>query len=159
MLAIEIADKQTRLPIDRKWFRALTRHVLQAEGVAAARLSLAFVEDAAIHQLNRQYLGHDFATDVITFPLSDSPALLQGELVISTEYALAAARKYRRPAHVEAGLYLVHGVLHLCGYNDLEEEEASAMRRRQNELLRAFLRRPAGGRYVERTGRISTRSN
>ncbi|MDE2506052.1 MAG: rRNA maturation RNase YbeY [Planctomycetota bacterium] len=112
------------------------RRALAAEGVAEASLSVRIVDDAAIHALNRRWLDHDEATDVITFPLSEpGEARLAGEIVISAETAARVARERGiEPAH-ELALYLAHGVLHLLGQDDLCTDSSRAMRRRESELL------------------------
>lgn len=155
MIAIEIADNQTTFPLDRSWYRALARTVCRAESVTEGRLSLVFVDNQTIHELNRTYLSHDYPTDVITFPLSEPGSALTGEIVLSTEYAAAQAVEYGWPAHVEAGLYVAHGILHLCGYDDHDEADAAVMKERQELLLKQFLDRPAAKKYAGQHGGAS----
>ena len=90
------------------------------EGVEPASISIALVDDATIHAINRKHLGHDWPTDVISFLLSE-PARpeLAGELVVSAEMAAAHGAASRRSTRwTELSLYVVHGLLHLCGYDD-----------------------------------------
>jgi probable rRNA maturation factor len=118
----------------------LVRDVLLAENRADASVSIALVDNDTIHRLNRLHLGHDWPTDVITFPLSDpEDPVLSGELVVSAEMAVARAREMGCEARRELALYLVHGLLHLCGYDHSNEAEAAAMNRRQLELLDAAI--------------------
>ncbi len=166
--SIAVANRQRLLPIDRRRLIRLARSVLAREEVAQADISVAIVDDPQIHAINRQFLNHDFPTDVISFLLDeDSAALptagktatssgakprrskaspraerrgagkvLGGEIVISAETALRSAGDYdQRPAD-ELALYLVHGLLHLCGYDDLTPREKRLMRRREAEALR-----------------------
>lgn len=144
-IGVAITNQQHTLKIDRDWFRRLTRYVLESEKELHARISLAFVDNAAIHRLNVQFLQHDYPTDVLTFPLSTSGALT-GEIVISTEYAIDEASNAGWDLHCEVSLYVVHGLLHLCGYNDTDEREANIMNDRQIWLLKAF-QRMNGGNY------------
>src|SRR5881227_2681700 len=100
-----IAVPQEVVEIDRGHFRAVVRAVLEGEGVAAASVSLAFVDDATIHRLNKQFLDHDEPTDVLTFPLSGPGAkTLEGEVVVGAEVAQAQAAQ--RGHDVQAELTL-----------------------------------------------------
>lgn len=139
MIEIEVANEQSALEIDPEWLVTLARHVLLAEGVDQASISVALVDNATIHRLNRQFLEHDYPTDVITFPLSEEDEPLTGEIVLSTEYACSEAEEYQWSPRQEAALYLVHGLLHLCGYDDAEEEDRRMMHRRQEQLLHDFM--------------------
>ncbi len=139
MIRIAIADRQQLVKLDRKHLRYLVRRVLKSEGVEDAEISLAFVDDSAIWQLNRQFLGHDQPTDVISFPLSDrGSSPLVGELVISTETAEKVARRLRQRVEGEVNLYVIHGLLHLCGYDDNSAEDRRRMRRRQAWHLKSL---------------------
>lgn len=135
-IEVEISDTQGHLPVDPEDLAALVRAVLTAEGRTRASISIAMVDQAAIHAINRSHLGHDWPTDVISFPLSepDDPALA-GELVVSAEMAASTAAEIGVDPRDELALYVVHGLLHLCGYDDLTDADATAMRRREGELL------------------------
>ncbi len=145
-VAVQIADRQTALPLDRGWFRDLVRFVLDQEDVPRAEISLAFLDNAAIHALNVRFLQHDYPTDVLTFPMGKGKKL-EGEIVLSAEYAAEECAEYGWPIHMEASLYVVHGLLHLCGYDDKAEADAARMKDRQEELLRRFA---AGRAYAPR---------
>jgi len=135
-IEIEVADTQVHLKVDRADVMRLARDVLLKENRPVASISIAIVDNATIHSLNLKHLGHDWPTDVITFPLSSSeePALA-GEVVVSAEMAVATALELRGEPHRELALYLVHGLLHLCGYDDSDDASSGAMKRRQEELL------------------------
>jgi probable rRNA maturation factor len=136
MSRISIASPQESVPIDRGRMRETVRAVLAGEGVADAEISLAFVDDATIHRLNMRYLQHDEPTDVLSFPLSEPNASrLSGELVIGAEVALAQATARGHDVQAELALYVIHGLLHLCGHDDHEEAEAAAMRERERHYL------------------------
>jgi probable rRNA maturation factor len=135
-LDVEVSDTQRHLVADAEMLTSLVRRVLDGEGVAAGSLSLALVDDATIHAVNRKHLGHDWPTDVITFRLSDpGEPVLAGELVVSAERAATVARQLGIDPWAELALYVVHGLLHLCGYNDLSASDRAAMRRRESEVL------------------------
>jgi probable rRNA maturation factor len=135
-IVVEISDTQGHLEVGSERLTQLVRRVLAAEGVSQASISLALVDDATIHEINRRHLEHDWPTDVISFCLSEAgDAELEGELVVSAEMAAATARRAGVDGWAELALYVVHGLLHLCGYDDQSAEGREAMRLRENEIL------------------------
>src|SRR6266852_9625957 len=136
---VSIASPQELVPIDCGRMREIVRAVLREEGISDAEISLAFVDNPTIHQLNQRYLGHDEPTDVLSFPLSDPGARrLTGELVIGAEVAQAEANNRGHDVHAELALYVIHGLLHLCGYDDKSSADAQKMRERERHYLRFF---------------------
>jgi probable rRNA maturation factor len=129
---VDVADAQAHLAVDPEALAALARRLLEAEGVPAASLSIALVDDPTIHALNRRHLDHDWPTDVISFRLSEpGEPELSGELVVSAEMAAATAAEAGLDPSAELALYVIHGLLHLCGHDDLTPDDAEAMRRRE----------------------------
>ncbi len=128
---IAIATPQEIVAVDRKRVREVVRTVLDGEGVADAEISVAFVDNPTIHTLNKRYLDHDEPTDVLSFPLSEPGAKrLAGELVVGAEVAQAQAGERGHDVQQELALYVIHGLLHLCGYDDKDDESAAVMRAR-----------------------------
>lgn len=135
-IEVEINDGQRSLAVDHAALAGLVRRTLAAQGVESASISVALVDDATIHEVNRRHLAHDWPTDVISFVLSDpDDDALSGELVVSAEMAVATAREANADPFAELALYVVHGLLHLCGLDDQAEADAAAMRRREAEIL------------------------
>jgi len=100
------------------------------------------VDDRKIRALNRRYLRHDYATDVITFDWSEGKGLwLEGEILISAQTAKRNAAQYTTNVKDEILLYMVHGVLHLLGYDDHSPSDVKKMRAKEDVLMR-LLRRP-----------------
>lgn len=136
---IAIACPQEAVPIDRRRMREVVRAVLDGEGVGEAEISLAFVDDATIHRLNKQFLAHDEPTDVLSFPLSEARSrTLAGELVIGAEVAARQAAERGHDVQAELTLYVIHGLLHLCGHDDHDDAGAAAMRARERHYLAAL---------------------
>lgn len=146
MYGIDIADNQKYLTIDEKTVTSIVHRTLQTEQVSSATISVAIVDNAQIHELNRQYLNHDYETDVLSFLLEDSRddasnsksdaprgigKTIDGEVIVSSEMAIDMAADYSWDAMDELTLYIVHGLLHLCGYDDLTAKELSVMRARE----------------------------
>jgi probable rRNA maturation factor len=136
-MRISIASPQETVPIDRARLRQVARAVLEGEGVTEAEISLAVVDNPTIHQLNNRYLKHDEPTDVLSFPLSEPGARkLAGELVIGAEVAKEQAESRGHAVDAELALYVIHGLLHLCGYGDETEAQAAKMRERERHYLK-----------------------
>jgi probable rRNA maturation factor len=139
MSKISVATPQEVVAVDRGRMRDIARAVLEGENVRAHEISLAFVDNATIHRLNKRYLDHDEPTDVLSFPLSDPGARkLAGELVIGVEVAQQQAQERGHDVGVELALYVIHGLLHLCGYDDKSDEGAKEMRERERHYLAAL---------------------
>ncbi len=107
--------------------------VLKGEGIAKAEISLAFVDDAISERVNGDFLQHAGPTDVITFPLGTKP--LQGELVVGAGVAERVAAERGHDVQCELALYVIHGILHLCGYDDKEPGPLRLMRQREAHYL------------------------
>ncbi len=135
MIAVAIANEQKFLTVDRARIRAAVKEVLSSADVSNAEISVAIVDDARIHEVNRQFLQHDFPTDVISFVLEQDAGRLEGEIVASAETAMAAAPRWNWPATDELLLYIVHGMLHLVGYDDTTPTAATKMRRAERATL------------------------
>ncbi len=138
-----LRDAQSLVAIDRRLLEAAVEATLAAEGVAQLWVSLTVTDDAGIHELNRTWLAHDEPTDVISFPLREAndPDPLLGEVVISAERARREACARGIPLDEELVRYVVHGCLHLLGWDDRTEAERRAMHARQEEIVRALMAR------------------
>ncbi|MFO0968983.1 MAG: rRNA maturation RNase YbeY [Gemmataceae bacterium] len=139
MAKISVAVPQEMVAIDRGKMREAGRAVLEGEKVKDYEISLAFVDDPTIHRLNKKYLDHDEPTDVLSFPLSGPEAKkLSGELVIGAEVAQREAAERGHDVQAELALYVIHGLLHLCGYDDKTAPGAKKMRDRERHYLAAL---------------------
>lgn len=146
---IDLSDSQRFLRVDPARVREIAGEVFRCEGISGGSLSIAIVDNATIHGVNRRHLDHDWPTDVISFLLSDENLgdgerdgdggpEFSGELVISAEMAASVAREGGLDPDSEFALYLIHGLLHLCGYDDRDEPRRDRMRRREDEILDAL---------------------
>jgi len=129
---IHLTNEQSRVKIPAAKVRKLAAQIL-----GKRNLSVAFVTNAAIRKINRQFLQHDFATDVISFPLGTD---LVGELVISAEFAVGEAKARRIPVEEELLRYVAHGILHLLGYDDHRPADKAKMWKRQERELSRVIR-------------------
>ncbi len=110
--------------------------MLRSESVRSARIEIAVVDDRRIARLNRIYLRHNGPTDVLAFDLSGpGDAGLAGQVIVSAETARRQAKRFGHPIAGELALYVVHGLLHLLGYDDHRPRQRRRMHARQAELL------------------------
>ncbi len=152
---IDVADRQEALKVDRRRIVHAVEMVLHEAGVARAEISVAVVDDATIHALNRQYLEHDYATDVLSFVLERAPDELEGEVIVSAETAASRAPEFGWTACEELLLYVIHGTLHLVGYDDGTSDDRETMRAREGDCLMQLGIEPPG--EESRDGGTSTR--
>jgi probable rRNA maturation factor len=127
------------------WLRRIARHVLVAEGAVSTELGVVISDDATVRELNRRYLGRDEPTDVLSFGLGgkdDRPFALPpgeavplGEVLISYPMAVRQAEDEGHSVEAEVAHLLVHGILHLLGYDHQAAEDERIMRRREKEIL------------------------
>jgi rRNA maturation RNase YbeY len=121
-----------RVPVRRT--ARLVRRVVQGEGIRRAAVTVIVVDSRRIRRINRRYLAHDFVTDVIAFPLEKSPGL-EGEIYVNLDRARSQAKEYGVTAWNEIVRLVVHGTLHLAGYDDRSRRSAAGMRQRQEMLV------------------------
>jgi probable rRNA maturation factor len=142
---VDVHTVGVRVPLARREVDRIARAVLRAEKVRRARLSIAFVDDARIARLNRGHLGHRGPTDVISFALPDESVGLVGDIYIAPGVARRNAAEQGIPIRNELTRLVVHGVLHVVGYDHPEGagRYKSRMWARQEQLLGRIVRRPA----------------
>lgn len=115
--------------------------VIEFESKGLSSLTYIFCTDDYLLSINKQHLGHDFYTDVITFDYSDGSPTLSGDIFISIDRVKDNAKHLSEAFNNELHRVMVHGVLHLCGYKDKTEGEEKEMRMKEDHYLslRAFL--------------------
>lgn len=135
---IEISDRQRRVEVDTGPLEMAIRNILNEGRFDTAEISLAIVDDEEMHALNRQFLDHDYPTDVLSFPLSSSPDSLAGEIIVSIDTAERECRSHGLAADQELLLYVIHGMLHLVGYDDKNEDARKIMRAQEKYFMEKF---------------------
>lgn len=129
---------QTPWPIDDALIVSAVQAAMARESHRSVEVSVAVVDDEAIHRLNAQFLKHDYPTDVLSFLLADDAAKLEGELVVCAETAARCAVDAGWDAADELLLYVVHGALHLAGFDDSSAPQAAVMRNAEAQTLRSI---------------------
>jgi len=148
MITIEINNRQTLLAADSERLRGAVAAVLEEEGLKSAAINIAIVDDPTIHDLNRRFLNHDEPTDVISFPLDDADGI-EGDVIVSADTAIRSAARYDWPPADELLLYVIHGTLHLVGYDDLDDASRAEMRSRERHYLAALGLQPKYEQTIE----------
>lgn len=106
------------------------------EGFTIGDLNYIFCSDEHVLQVNRDYLQHDYYTDIITFDQSEEEDLLEGDIFISVDRVADNASQLAIKPEQEMRRVLAHGMLHLCGYGDKTDEEEAQMRQKEDEWLK-----------------------
>ncbi len=152
---VSINNQQNVVEIDQQRVVDAIRRVLTGHGVTTAEVSVAVVDDARIHMLNRLHLSHDYPTDVLSFVYQASENTVDGELVVSAETARRAGAEHGMAADDELLLHIVHGTLHLIGCDDRTVDAREAMRAHERAVMQQLgITLPGqtrGGKKQERT--------
>ena len=143
-------EKEFQGMVDGGWVKKIVRQVLKAEGVPPPyETSLVFTDSETVQRLNRDYRGADEPTDVLafymlpqkgaesSFALPPDGVTRLGEVIISYPQAAAQAKEQGHSPERELALLVIHGILHLLGYDHEEREDEAEMRAREEELLEA----------------------
>ena len=146
MIAVAVYATHRRRRLDRVRTVRAVRSALRAERVETGQVTVIGISDPVCRRMNRRWLGHDYTTDVISFPLG-AAGKLEGEVYVNLDRAHVQARVYGvTPGH-EAARLVIHGTLHLAGYDDRTPAKARRMRRREDQILsRVFPGRSRTGR-------------
>ena len=131
-----------RVTFDQARLDRQARVILSDVGEASAELGILFVGDQRMRSLNRQYRDKDRTTDVLAFAMREAPhssSTVLGDVVIAVPTAVRQAKEGQRSLDEELTVLLVHGILHLCGYDhERSEKEARRMQRRERMILRSL---------------------
>jgi len=122
----------TRLPREIKEFLI---SIFKNEQVEFKKVSFIFCRDDFLLKLNQQYLNQDTFTDILTFTLSDTHAPIVAEIYISLERVRENAGTLQTGYQVELFRVMIHGILHLCGYQDHSSHQKALMRKKENHYL------------------------
>lgn len=127
MLRVEVTVAHRNRMVTAKTVVGYVKKVLKAEKVADALVSVVFVGSRYCRKINRQYLKHDYTTDVLAFPL-EAGRVLDGEIYVNLDRARVQAREYGVSIGNEIARLVIHGTLHLVGYDDTSSRKAQAMK-------------------------------
>lgn len=123
---IKVFNNYKKQTTNKSEIISLVKFVLKGEKSFQKNINIVFVDDEYITQLNKQYLNHNWTTDVISFPLNDDNKI-EGEIYINVEQAKRQAREYKVKISEELKRLLIHGTLHLIGYADTTQRTKKQM--------------------------------
>lgn len=134
-MKITIKNLQKKIPINPKRIIKAALKTISLEGIKKpGEITLCFADDKTISEFNLQYLGRCYPTDVLAFNLSDNKKNISADILISTDKAVSNARIFKTTPVYELYLYLVHGILHILGYDDKNIRKQKIMRKRQEYI-------------------------
>ena len=138
---LSIEHDHSSLSLDEETVERLIRHVLEEEGASPVHISVVLSDHDTVRRLNVAYLDHDYNTDVLSFSMRDDDAsdAVEGEVYVDLDTAQERHEEFDTSFEREAYRYVVHGVLHLIGYDDATEDGQKPMRERENQYLDAVL--------------------
>ncbi len=151
-ISVEVAEPFAQA-VDQQALEAAVAETLRQHGLQAASLTVVLTDDETVRELNRQYRGVDRPTDVLSFPAQEGqaqppmelpPELAQematylGDVIIAYPYTVRQAARYGHPVEAELQLLVVHGVLHLLGYDHATPQEKARMWQVQERILEAL---------------------
>ena len=147
-----LIDKEYKKKIKAIWLKKVILRILEAEKVGVnSEVELVITGDEKVHELNKQYLDEDRTTDVLSFPMSEQkgnqPFFVRvpdgkmhlGEIIISYPQASKQAEEHNHPVEREMHILLIHGVLHLLGYDHDTPERQKIMWKRASVILQAVV--------------------
>lgn len=122
---------------ERGTLAILIRQIIREEGKEVDNINIVLVDDDYLMDINRRFLKHNFRTDVMSFGLSEV-GTIDGEVYVSADRARVQARRYKVSLEAEVLRLIVHGVLHLAGWDDRTRSQKLRMRKRENSLIKGF---------------------
>jgi probable rRNA maturation factor len=137
VITIIIKNLQNKIPVRASKIRRTVSEVISAEGLAKkGEVNVSFITDTRIKKLNSRFHGRETATDVLAFDLSRNQEELIADIYISADTALKNSRIFSAHPERELLLYVIHGLLHLAGYDDHKARDVKAMRRKEEFYLK-----------------------
>jgi probable rRNA maturation factor len=132
-MIVDVDNKQDSLEISEEFIRKVVSEVLDTEGCVCNEVALYFVDVKEISNLHEQFFDDPSPTDCISFPMDDDEIL--GEVFVCPQVAIEYAQEHSLDPHQEMTLYVVHGLLHLLGYDDIEEKDIVVMRQAEQRHM------------------------
>ncbi|PSQ81395.1 MAG: rRNA maturation RNase YbeY [Bacteroidetes bacterium QS_1_63_11] len=145
--SLSIEQDHPSRTLDESVLEEVIRHVLAAEDATLVHLSVVLTDHATVRRLNRSYLDHDYNTDVLSFSLRDGPdpvrtdaedSAVEGEVYVDLDTAAERHAEFDTSFDREAYRYVIHGMLHLVGYDDATAAAQETMREKEDRYLDAI---------------------
>jgi probable rRNA maturation factor len=134
-MPITFTTADIKLPVLQK---AALKKFISTYSKKKPHITYVFCSDEFLLNINKQFLNHDFYTDIITFPLSETEKEIEAEIYISVDRVKDNAAKFKIEFSEELNRVIFHGALHLMGYKDKSKADKESMRHKENEWLKKF---------------------
>jgi rRNA maturation RNase YbeY len=134
---LELTDSISSEVLSLKLYEQTIQNILKDENLVLSSLNIILVDDEYLRSLHRQYLQKDFYTDVMTFPIEEGEDR-EAEIYISLDRAQMNAKRFNIRIEEEVARLIIHGLLHLKGYDDKDEISQTEMRREEDRLLKIY---------------------
>ncbi len=124
------------IPLEEDHAKTMIAGVMEDLGYPEFSVTVISFKDDALREMKKEYFDQDVYTDIISFNIDEEP--LEGELYISPERIIQNAKKFDQPLEREFARILIHGACHLCGYDDISEEDKAEMTALENRFLTQY---------------------
>lgn len=124
--------------VDKKSVHSIVKLITSELNLYVKSLEFNFISSKTIIEVNKNYLKHNYSTDIITFDYSDEKNILDGEIFISIQDAVVNSKKYRVSTDNELLRLIIHGILHLIGFDDTTDAKRKKMKIAENDLVKKF---------------------
>ena len=136
MIDIEVTnDYNSNLSYDRKSIKYLFEEVFNKENINSAKLSLILSDRKYLNELKKEYFGLDYFTDVIAFNLNEKNENIDGEIYVSIDDIILNSRQFNQSINQEFKRIIIHGLLHIIGYNDDTDKNKNNMTKLENKYM------------------------
>lgn len=136
-VSFSYADRKLGYP-KKTVLKDFIEQIFEVESKVLGELNYVFCSDEYLLQINKDFLQHDYYTDIITFDLSASKSIISGEIYLSLDRVKDNAAVLKLPQKHELLRVIFHGALHLCGYKDKKKSEITEMRKREEHYMRLY---------------------
>ncbi|HSP88571.1 MAG TPA: rRNA maturation RNase YbeY [Ignavibacteriaceae bacterium] len=134
-LSVNVLKNQN---IDKKFIHKIVKELKKELEFNLTGIIINIISSEEIVRINKKYLNHNYSTDIITFNYSESEKLLDGEIFISVDDASVNAKKYKVNLKQEITRLVIHGFLHLLGYDDQSQKNKTVMKKLENQLYNRY---------------------
>ena len=138
-ISVKYSDDSRNIPLDAQTVRQLVSLVCQGERIEREEITIIFINSTKMEQLNAQFLNHHYPTDVLSFILNEPGKHLEGEVYVCPETARKQAVEYNVPVCEELMRLVIHGILHLAGYDDTTNKDRKKMLEKGDTYLSEFI--------------------
>ena len=145
MIAVTVHNAHRTRRVERGRVEGMVRDLLRREKMRSASVSVVFTDDRLSRRINRKFFRHDRPTDVMSFPLEERGPI-EGEVYVNLDQAARQARTYRVTLANETARLVIHGTLHLLGYDDLRGRAAKRMKEREDLYVGLLAEKDYSGR-------------